>query len=223
MTCDSVRRTTEAGGVSFYENVREIRINRSTISNSPNGHSHVHIYQDALSRRIAMQPTIRVFTAEDQDRLRQFISAHQARIAREADALAQLDARVEEGEMVSADEVSGDIVTIYSQIRVQDIDNGRSWVLTVALPAESDFQGQNTLLNAYPAVELIGARVGDEFEWYSAGQQRRARVEEILFQPEASNRHSRQRARQTVLGQPASAGLPPKAATVSRPVMTVGA
>jgi len=171
-----------------------------------------------------VQPTIRVFTAADQDRLRQFISAHQTRVAREADALAQLSAKVEEGEVVSADEVPGDIVTIYSQIRVQDVDSGRSWVSTVALPAESDFHGANTLLNAYPAVELVGARVGDEFEWRSAGRQRRARVEEILFQPEASERHSRERARQASLAQPASAASSrPKAATFSAAAASAGA
>jgi transcription elongation GreA/GreB family factor len=78
---------------------------------------------------------MRVFTAADQDRLRQFISAQQARLARESDALELFRRRVEEGEVVSSDQVSSDVVTLYSQVRVQDVDNGRSFVLTVALPS----------------------------------------------------------------------------------------
>jgi regulator of nucleoside diphosphate kinase len=161
---------------------------------------------------------MRVFTSEDHNRLRQFISAQEARLAREGEALAQLSRRVDEGEVVSVDEVASDLVTMYSQIRVQDVDDGRSFVLTVALPPERHFHRERTLPHAYPAVELIGARVGDELEWLSAGQQRRARVEEILFQPEASARHSRRHAPQAVDAKRSSASLPRKSAAISRSV-----
>jgi regulator of nucleoside diphosphate kinase len=143
-----------------------------------------------------MQPTIRIFTGADQDRLRQFISAQQARLEHEAEALAQLRRRVEEGEVVGADEIPGEVVTIYSQIRVSDVANERSHVMTVALPSHSEFHGGSTLVRAHPALEVIGARVGDEVTWSSAHGRRRARIDEILFQPEASSRRSRRRARQ---------------------------
>ena len=130
-----------------------------------------------------MRVTTRVFTNRDQDRLRRFISTQQARLAREAKDLARLSARAEHGSIVSPNEVPSDLVTMYSQIRVQDANTGRSCVTTVALPSEHEIHGADSLLRTYPAVELLGARVGDELAWSSAGREHRVRVEEILFQP----------------------------------------
>jgi regulator of nucleoside diphosphate kinase len=146
--------------------------------------------------------TTLLFTAQDQERLRQFISVHEARLAREAEALARLNARAESGQIVDADEVPPDLVTMYSQVRLQDIDSGRFYVTTVALPLERQ-PIEGSLSRAHPAAALLGARVGDEIVWRSAGRLHRARIAELLFQPNCPDGNVRNQA------QPESGVRPP--------------
>ena len=131
-----------------------------------------------------MPSTTLQFTAEDQDRLRRFISVHEARLAREAEALALLTARVESGRIVDADEVPPDLVTMNSQVRLQDADSGRFYVTTVVLPPERRSDGGSLSL-AYPSAALLGARVGDQIVWRSAGRLYCVRIEALLFQPDS--------------------------------------
>lgn len=132
-----------------------------------------------------MPSTTPLFTAQDQDRLRRFISVHEARLAREAEALALLTARVERGRIVDVDEVPPDLVTMNSQVRLQDVDSGRFYVTTVVLTPERQSDGGSLSL-AYPSVALLGARVGDEIVWRSAGRLYCARIEGLLFQPNSA-------------------------------------
>ena len=67
---------------------------------------------------------------------------------------------------------------------------GRLYVTTVTLPMEGKSTRAASLLRAYPRVALLGARVGDDIVWRSAGRLRRARIEQILFQPESSARRA---------------------------------
>ena len=117
---------------------------------------------------------------------------HEARLAREAEALALLNARVESAQIVDAEDVPPDLVTMYSQVRLQDADSGRFYVTTVALPPEESRGG--SLSRAYPSAALLGARVGDEIMWRSAGRLHCARIGELLFQPNAPNRQVRSQA-----------------------------
>jgi regulator of nucleoside diphosphate kinase len=132
--------------------------------------------------------TTLLFTSQDLDHLRRFISVHEARLLREARALALLSARVESGQIVDDGEaIPPDLVTMYSQVRLQDSDSGRFYVTTVALPPERQ-SCREALSPAYPSTALIGARVGDEIAWQSAGRLHRARVEKLLFQPSSPAR-----------------------------------
>jgi regulator of nucleoside diphosphate kinase len=126
--------------------------------------------------------TTLLFTPKDQDRLRRFISVHEARLAREAEALALLTARVESGLIVDAEEVPPDLVTMNSQVQLQDTDSGRIYVTTVVLPPERP-SNDGSLSLAYPNAALLGARVGDKIVWRSAGRLYCARIEALLFQP----------------------------------------
>jgi regulator of nucleoside diphosphate kinase len=131
-----------------------------------------------------------LFTSQDQERLRRFISLHEARLAREAEALALLNARVESARIVDAEDVPPDLVTMYSQVRLKDADSGRFYVTTVALPPNGEPRGGSLSL-AYPSAALLGARVGEEIVWRSAGRLQCARIEALLFQPSSPSRHVR--------------------------------
>jgi hypothetical protein len=99
-----------------------------------------------LSRRIGREaelqiaaqenvlPSVRLLNREDRDRVRRFISLHEARLAREEEALALLSARLERGRLVESVDFPDDVVTLDSQVRMRDADSGRLYVIAARLP-----------------------------------------------------------------------------------------
>jgi regulator of nucleoside diphosphate kinase len=131
-------------------------------------------------------PSVRLLNREDRDRVRRFISLHEARLAREEEALALLSARLERGHLADAGDFPPDVVTLDSQVRMRDADSGRLYLTTVTLSRDGKCCTGASLLRGYPRLALLGARVGDDIVWRSAGRLRRARIEQLLFQPESS-------------------------------------
>ena len=125
-------------------------------------------------------PSVRFITRGDRDRVRRFVLLHEARLAREEEALALLTARLERGHLIEADDCPADVVTMHSQVRMRDTDNGRLFVTTVTLPREGDNAGSASLLRTYPRIALLGARIGDFIVWRSGSRLRRARIVQIL-------------------------------------------
>jgi regulator of nucleoside diphosphate kinase len=135
-------------------------------------------------------PSVRLLNRNDRDRVRRFISLHEARLAREEEALALLSARLDRGLLVDSADCPADVVTMHSQVRLRDADSGRLYVTTVALPRGGRACGSASLLRTYPRIALLGARVGDDIVWRAGGRLRRARIEQIIARPEPPVRAS---------------------------------
>lgn len=132
-----------------------------------------------------MQPITPLLSRGDRDSLRRFICVHEARLAREAAAIAALEENVETARSVEADELPAGVVTLYSQVRLRDIDTGRVFIVTVAPPHAQS--GANVpFWRTYAMAALLGAHEGDEVVWRGADGLCRARVEQVLLQPRAS-------------------------------------
>ena len=132
--------------------------------------------------------SLHLINREDRDRVRRFILLNEARLAREEEALALMSARLERGRLMEAGDFPANVVTLHSRVRMRDADSGRSYVTTVSLPRGGEAASGASLLRAYAKIALLGASVGDDIVWRSSGRLRRARIEQILFQPEASAR-----------------------------------
>jgi regulator of nucleoside diphosphate kinase len=132
-----------------------------------------------------------LFDRAVRDRLRRWISLHEARLAREDEALALLSARLERGQTFERDLVPPGVVTLDSRVRLRDADSGRCYVTTVTLPLGQNEGCHGPLLRHFPKLALLGARVGDDIVWRSAGRLRRARIERLLPQPESLRRGER--------------------------------
>ncbi len=132
-----------------------------------------------------MQSRAPLLSRADRDRLQEFITLHETQLADQREALARLSARVQSVRVVDVNDIPEDIVTMYSQVRLRDLDTQRSFIITVALPEAKEAA---PLAGVYPFEMLLGSRVGQEIEWGRPGHQHRIRIEEILFQPESSAR-----------------------------------
>jgi regulator of nucleoside diphosphate kinase len=134
-----------------------------------------------------------VLSRADCDRLRRFISAHERRLTREQDALALLNARVDDARIVESQDVPAGHVTLHSQIRLHDSESGRAVITTVTLPLDAQVEADAPLLRTYPTAALLGAREGDETALHASGR-RRGRIEKVLFQPTGAARRARKNA-----------------------------
>ncbi|HEY0821166.1 MAG TPA: GreA/GreB family elongation factor [Rhizobacter sp.] len=89
--------------------------------------------------------------------------------------------------VVSSRDVLPDIVTMNSQVELADLATGQRHRLTVCYPADAQpALGAVSVLSPVGAA-LIGQRVGSIARWQTPnGKEVAAKVEALLFQPEAS-------------------------------------
>lgn len=97
-----------------------------------------------------------------------------------ADTLESLD-------LVPSREVPPDVVTMYSQVMVEDLASGKRQRLTLCYPADAEpHLGFISVLSPVGA-GLLGQRVGAVARWQTPnGDACAAHIVELLFQPEAS-------------------------------------
>ena len=132
-------------------------------------------------------------STHDERTLTELDHARLARLWRDTgDALApraehRVDAILDTAELVPPHAVSPDVVTMYSQVELADLETGRRYKLTVCYPADAEpAEGFVSVLS--PAgTSLLGLRVGAVARWRGpTGEQRAAKLIALLFQPEAS-------------------------------------
>lgn len=89
--------------------------------------------------------------------------------------------------LVPSREVAPDVVTMYSQVLLQDIQTGQRNTLTLCYPADAEpALGFVSVLSPVGSA-LLGLRVGGTARWTGpAGDEKAAEILAILFQPESS-------------------------------------
>lgn len=89
--------------------------------------------------------------------------------------------------LVPSREVGPDVVTMYSQVLLQDTQTGQRNTLTLCYPADAEpAVGFVSVLSPVGSA-LLGLRVGGVARWSTpAGDEKAAEILAILFQPESS-------------------------------------
>ena len=100
--------------------------------------------------------------------------------------LINLEEELEQANVVPSQGIPSDIVTMNSQVRIQDLDAGKEMVLTLVFPANADYEQGKLSILAPMGTALLGYRAGDTIEWQAPAGLRRVRVEQVLYQPEAA-------------------------------------
>lgn len=78
------------------------------------------------------------------------------------------------------------VVTMNSQVRLVDVDSGKETICTLVFPLQADAsEGRISVLAPLGAM-LLGSRVGSTLKVPTPHNTRRYRIDEILFQPEAT-------------------------------------
>lgn len=131
-----------------------------------------------------MSPAADYRTITDLDHVRIFNLLRRQGASAQAEALAEL---IDAADQVPPQQIAGDIVTMYSRLRVSDADGGHERSLTLCYPADADVaQGRISVLSPL-GTALLGLRVGERARWRGAdGKPGELRLLAIEFQPEAS-------------------------------------
>ena len=89
--------------------------------------------------------------------------------------------------LVPSREVAPDVVTMYSQVLLQDSQTGERHKLTICYPAEAEPAAGFVSGLSPVGTALLGLRVGSVARWSTpSGEQKSAEILAILFQPESS-------------------------------------
>ena len=141
---------------------------------------------EVMGEVLVKEATIYV-TKIDRERLGKLIEIARAR---DGDAnreyLNRLEEELERAETVEPQEVSPDVITMRSKVRLKDLRTGEEVVYSLVFPTEADFSAGKISVLAPVGTAMLGYRRGDVIEWVVPSGLRRLRVEEVLYQPESA-------------------------------------
>ena len=100
--------------------------------------------------------------------------------------LKKLGDELSRAHIVEPKEIPGDVVTMNSRIRIQNLDTGEEETYTVVFPGHADHKENKISVLAPIGTALLGYHVGDVIEWTVPRGILRLKIKEILYQPEAS-------------------------------------
>lgn len=127
-------------------------------------------------------------TRQDMERLRDLIAfSHIGRGGDDRDRpyLATLAAELDRAVIVAPDEVTPDVVTMNSRIRLRD--GRRTWIMSLVYPENADPEEGSISVLAPLGAAILGCRVGQSVAFrVPGGGERTCEILSVLYQPEAA-------------------------------------
>lgn len=102
------------------------------------------------------------------------------------DDLKILERELERAQVVKPEEIPNDIITMNSTVAFRDLDTGEQFTYSLVFPNEAKLIENKISILAPIGTAILGYRVGDIIEWPVPDGIVKLKVEEIIFQPEAS-------------------------------------
>jgi regulator of nucleoside diphosphate kinase len=127
-----------------------------------------------------------IMTGADHEELSSAIRAVGKLSGRGRVEMNSLAAELARAEIVDADEIPPDVITLNSRAELLDLGTGERMEFTLVFPIDADIEANKISILAPLGTAMLGYRVGDEFEWVVPYGLRRLRVIAVRFQPEAS-------------------------------------
>jgi regulator of nucleoside diphosphate kinase len=124
-------------------------------------------------------------TRDDAEELRRLIAGRRAASSVDHENLDMLEQELDRAEIVEPGAIPRDVVTMNSEVRLQDLDSGETRTYRLIFPAQSRTQPSVSIL-APIGTAMLGYRVGDVVEWRVPRGIRRLKILEVLYQPEAA-------------------------------------
>ena len=124
-------------------------------------------------------------TDHDCERLRRLIAGRRGANSIDHEYLDTLEQELDRAEVVGPEDIPRDVVTMNSEVRLQDLDSGLIQRYKLVFPNQFRFDNSVSVL-APIGTAMLGYRVGDVIEWRVPKGMRRLKIVEVLYQPEAA-------------------------------------
>ncbi|OPX94673.1 MAG: Regulator of nucleoside diphosphate kinase [Syntrophorhabdus sp. PtaB.Bin006] len=125
-------------------------------------------------------------TQADMERLRSLIEIGSVQ---DGAYLQSLEEELDHARIVLPEKIPGDVITMNSTVRLQDLDSGEEKTYTLVFPGKAKADGNAISILAPIGTALIGYREGDVIEWDVPAGTRRLKVVEVVYQPERAGEH----------------------------------
>ena len=127
-------------------------------------------------------------TEFDLRRLKELLDVGIAFKERDREYLESLQNELDRAHVVDPKAIPHDVVTMNSQVRIEDMDTGDQNVYTLVFPADAGIAEKKISILAPIGTAMLGYRAGDIIDWLVPAGKRTVRIKEILYQPEAAGR-----------------------------------
>jgi len=125
-------------------------------------------------------------TEFDYNRLSGLIDRARERNGDDREYLNKLETELDRAEIVDPKDIQADVVTMRSKVRLKDLVSGESNTYSLVFPTEANFAEGKISVLAPIGTAILGYKRGDTIEWPVPSGLRKLKIEEILYQPEAS-------------------------------------
>ena len=132
-----------------------------------------------------MQNRTIFITEADGNKLTNLLEARKRLSTLDQEHLWMLEKELDRAEVVNSEDISPDVITMHSQVRIKDLDTAKQTDYTLVFPADADISRNRISVLAPIGTALLGYREGDVIEWRVPGGLRKLRVEHLIYQPEA--------------------------------------
>jgi regulator of nucleoside diphosphate kinase len=122
----------------------------------------------------------------DNKRLRDLLAEARYSEYRGSEYLDDLEQELDRAMIVDPKKVPPNLVTMNSQVRLEDLETGEEMVYTLVYPEDADYTHNKISILAPIGTAMLGYRVGDIFEWKVPDGLSKMKIKEILYQPESS-------------------------------------
>jgi regulator of nucleoside diphosphate kinase len=128
-------------------------------------------------------------TEPDLVRLRGLVEARIGFNERDRDSLESLQGQLDHAEVVAPTAIPRYVVTMNSTVRLKNLETAAEESYTITFPSEADVTRRTISVLAPMGTAVLGCQVGDAVEWNVPGGLKRWRIQEVLYQPEASGHY----------------------------------
>lgn len=126
----------------------------------------------------------RIYISErDAKRLQTLVELAPTIDARQKEYLTRLAGELNRAHVLPEDRLPGDVITMYSEVELEDLSDGEILTYTLVFPEEADASAGRISILAPIGTGMIGYRAGDEFQWETPGGIMRLRVRKVTPRP----------------------------------------
>ena len=124
-------------------------------------------------------------TKIDYDRLTELI-LDRTGTGKDSAHLLELKQELERAKVVDPTKVPADVVTMNSKVVVEDAESGEDMTYTLVYPQDANLDEDKISVLAPIGTAILGYKVGATVKWKVPAGERKFRIREILYQPEAA-------------------------------------